>query len=335
MHILLLILKILGITLASIVGLILLLLIIILAVPIRYRFELKVGDQQQLTVKAGVYWLLYLISVRTSFLDRKLSYHVKLCGVQIAGNQPEFLEEQEKKKQKKSEKERKKHEKESRKENTPETVSSEPQPVVSEPMTMEPAPTTMEPALGAPVSETPVPEPLETKPAFMDRITGIPDLIKEKCRIVLEKIKRFFKKIKDLYVKISDRLKQDKKEDKEEGKLKKYKDLFDIYNKNGTVAFLLKYLKKIIKHVLPRKLSGYVKFGLDDPSTTGYITAAAAVLFPIYGKSFSYEPNFFEKELDVDLHGHGKIRLGYFVFVGVRLILKKNVRQLVKDIRNI
>ncbi|MBP3880135.1 MAG: hypothetical protein J6D46_07460, partial [Lachnospiraceae bacterium] len=57
-------------------------------------------------------------------------------------------------------------------------------------------------------------------------------------------------------------------------------------------------LKKLIGHVLPRKLKGYVRFGLDDPGRTGRVLAAVAPFYPKYGKTFSLEPDFEELVLE-------------------------------------
>ena len=61
LHILLLILKIIGIVLAVIIGLIVLLLAIVMFVPIRYTVSGKYYGKPKL--KAQVYWLFHLLRV--------------------------------------------------------------------------------------------------------------------------------------------------------------------------------------------------------------------------------------------------------------------------------
>lgn len=65
LHILLLILKIIGIFLAALLGIVLLVLVCILVVPVRYRIEAegKLGKDNPVHADVKVSWLLYLINV--------------------------------------------------------------------------------------------------------------------------------------------------------------------------------------------------------------------------------------------------------------------------------
>ena len=99
LHILLLILKIIGITLLAIIGLILLIILLILFVPVRYRGEGRckqnktmenadedTGDDAEETKKFDLYamgkitWLLHFVSLKFEYSDG-IRYRLKILGI--------------------------------------------------------------------------------------------------------------------------------------------------------------------------------------------------------------------------------------------------------------
>ena len=114
----LLILKIIGITLASIIGLLLLVILLILFVPIRYGGNGEypyVGNKLPADLHAKITWLLRFVHVSFDTDANGQILKVKVLGLTIYSNDPEYLAkkaEKEKKKQDKlREKKRKKKEK--------------------------------------------------------------------------------------------------------------------------------------------------------------------------------------------------------------------------------
>lgn len=114
----LLILKIIGITLAVLIGLVLLIVILILFVPIRYNGNGEypyTGNKLPADIHGRVSWLLHLVHVSFDTMPEGQILKVKLFGFTIYSNDPATLAkkaEKEKKKQEKlREKKRKKKEK--------------------------------------------------------------------------------------------------------------------------------------------------------------------------------------------------------------------------------
>jgi len=85
LHILGMILKIAGILLGSILGMILLLSLLILFVSIRYRVNGSYGEKgpKDLDVKARIYWLFSLIFVDIVYDDRGSSHKIRIFGIPI------------------------------------------------------------------------------------------------------------------------------------------------------------------------------------------------------------------------------------------------------------
>lgn len=100
-------------------------------------------------------------------------------------------------------------------------------------------------------------------------------------------------------------------------------------NRN-TIHLLWKQVKKLFRHILPRKIRGRVRFGFDDPSTTGQILTYVSPFYGWYAKTLELEPVFEEKVLEGELHVKGHIRVASLFWIVIRVVLNKNFRVLLK-----
>lgn len=110
LHILLLILKIIGIVIAVLLGLLLFAVLVVLFVPIRYRFEGK--KYSDIVVKGKVTWAFGLVHLRILFLQEKLSIVLRIAGYRFFDNNDSGKKKQKKKKQKNKKQKNKKHQSE-------------------------------------------------------------------------------------------------------------------------------------------------------------------------------------------------------------------------------
>ena len=80
LHILLLVLKIIGIIIAAILGILVLLLCIVLFVPFRYEIKGRSeGDAPSLKGKIKVTWLLHLFRADVYYKDQKLIWRIRFA----------------------------------------------------------------------------------------------------------------------------------------------------------------------------------------------------------------------------------------------------------------
>ena len=103
----LLILKIIGITLAVLIGLVLLIVILILFVPIRYRGNGEypyTGNKLPADLHGKVTWLLHLVHVSFDTTPEGQILSVKIFGITFYTNDPETLARKAAKEKKKQEK---------------------------------------------------------------------------------------------------------------------------------------------------------------------------------------------------------------------------------------
>jgi hypothetical protein len=101
----------------------------------------------------------------------------------------------------------------------------------------------------------------------------------------------------------------------------------------GLLKFVIKKVFKIIKLILPRKIKGDVMFGLSDPATTGYVLGMICIFYPVYHKSVSVAPNFEMAMIEGDGEFSGKITIGVILYYGIRIVIDRRVRRLIKKVR--
>lgn len=294
--ILLTILKIIGIILLVLIGLILLAAAVILLVPIRYHGE-GAREEKILSGNVKLTWLLHMISASASLSEDGTKIRVCLFGKTIY---PKTKKPPKKSKAKKMPKQEasKKSEKSEKPKQQSGTVSKE-------------VATIYEP-------QKPNPElPKKEKSARPD-VKSKFEAIKQKLLAVKEKFidsKAGIQKIKN--------------------KIDYWKNLLTSDPMKEAMEFLWKKTKGLLHHILPRRMTGRIHFGFEDPSKTGKTLAYFSMLYPFTKENLVIEPEFETEELilEGDIAFRGRIRLGYLVYVALSVVLNKNIRRQYKRLR--
>ena len=95
-------------------------------------------------------------------------------------------------------------------------------------------------------------------------------------------------------------------------------------------SLIFQEVKKLLAHGVPREINGYVKFGTEDPCFTGEILGAAGIIYPLYGENFNIEPCFDQAVLEGTVSFKGRI-YGIFLLVSVlKIISSKDVRYIIR-----
>jgi hypothetical protein len=103
--------------------------------------------------------------------------------------------------------------------------------------------------------------------------------------------------------------------------------LKDEINRQGFGAIGLS-LRRMMRHMAPKKLKGKIVFGTGDPCTTGQTLGVLGVLYSIYGDRIEIIPDFEEKRLEGSLMAGGRIRLITVLIIVIKLILDRRFKQL-------
>ena len=256
--ILLTILKIIRIILLVLIGLILLAAAVILLVPIRYHGE-GAREEKILSGNVKLTWLLHMISASASLSEDGTKIRVCLFGKTIY---PKTKKPPKKSKAKKMPKQEatKKSEKSEKPKQQSDTVSKE-------------VATIYEP-------QKPIPElPKKEKSARPD-VKSKFEAIKQKLLAVKEKFidsKAGIQKVKN--------------------KIDYWKNLLTSDPVKEAVGFLWKKTKGLLHHILPRRMTGRIHFGFEDPSKTGKTLAYFSMLYPFTKENLVIEPEFETEEL--------------------------------------
>lgn len=337
LHVLLLLLKILGILLLLLIGLFLLLLL----TPIHYSFEFEKEEQTEPKFVVRVTWLFWLFYFKTSYIEKIFEYQVRILGCQIAGNQPGFLKKQEERQRRKAEKakvqkerkERKEHRKKKQEEQSektkgtggslPVTVTEKKHSVLEE--------ASQEDVFQADILKNP-PSESQIDNSVQDQKIQDVDFKEEsfeKSSDAFEEREKNSKDNKD------ERQKKDSFFKKGKNRIKSLKEAKNTLDKLPWREWLelgKDIFFRFLKHVLPGKLEGSVAFGLGDPEYTGYITGIAAIFYPKYGGRFSLYPDFERKMFEAKCRGKGKIRPGYLLVLIIDILKEKSIRTMIKNI---
>jgi len=323
-----LVLKILGFTLLGIIGLILLILLAVLFVPVRYRATAQKYDD--IDADARIYWLFHILRIRATYKDKKLKLRGRLLFFKIinedadedelkdkhksSDDAPDFpdtddLEDEDGAKEERAKEEPYKEE----------TVKEE---RVKEETAKE------ETAKEETVKE----EPDKDKPA--EEGAGKEALGEEESD---DKSSKELKKKNKNKKSLKNREKNVKNQDKNKtGIVKKVKNLYNIKKDREVRRFLSvawKRLKKVIKHILPGKVKGHVRFGTNDPESTGKILGGVAMLYPLYAGALTVIPSFEEKVLEGEIFVKGRIRLFTVGVPILRTYRSKDMKRLRKKVK--
>jgi hypothetical protein len=292
LHIILLILKILGLLLLVILGLLLVVLLAVLFVPVRYRGSGSYYGEGKGSV--GISWLLHILSIRLRY-DKSLTVTVRLFGFRIL-------------KQKKLDRE-----------------LEEAEDIMVHAMErIEPEPVKDAKEMKEEVREEIKERPENIPPAKKVVKTKKTPFYKTWWENVKRRILRFFAKLKFFFHRVYDTLKTVKE---------KKDEIFSwINNENNqkTLKLLLRQGKKLIRHVLPLRGKGSITFGFDDPYLTGQVLMYASVVYPFCHKHLDLYPVFDNAVFQAEGTFRGRIRLGTVLIIGLRMLMDKNFRILLR-----
>jgi len=312
LHILLLILKIIGIILVVILGILVLLLFIVLFVPVRYKLTGECqGPLDSLEGRLKITWLLHLVTAYVTYQNRTIEWEVRLAWKKwnaASGEAP--VEEVE------------------------EILKKEIEPEVED--TAGDIVRDVEGPADKPVKEI-AGEIKEDAADFKEESKEIIKEISEeaqaskslgeKIKAIWDRIKEFFQNIKYTISKICDKIKVliEKKD-------RIIEFLTDEVHK-AAFGKIKEELIRLLKYLRPKKFRADVLVGFENPHNTGQLLAGYSMVYPFIGKYAVLTPDFEKKILEGLLLVKGRIKAVYFAILGWNLFWSKAVRKTYKDIR--
>ena len=358
LSVILLILKIIGIVLLCLLGLVLFLLLLVLLVPVRYKG--RAAKQEAIEADVHVTWLLHLVHVIVSYGEEGLIKKIKIFGIALKDKDAvpekkdkteEIEAKEESTEEKTEEKEKTEENKESSSEENKTEVKEESKAEVKDAVKAETkadgkdeiraevkteADTSydVKPEQSAESkADTAEDDKLPGHKVGKKKKSGNKDKNKDKTEdkessdTGPEEKPSFFEKLEKKKTDIAEKL------NNIYNKLVHYKEIIDDPRFRNGIRYGLNRVLAALKHILPRKLKGYAHYGFEDPSTTGYITAAVGATYGMFNDFMKFEPDFENPVLEGNIEFRGHARLGTVLFIALQVILKKDCRFVYKTIK--
>ena len=310
LHVLLLILKITGIVIACILGLVILIVAAVLFVPVRYKADADYHGKFKAHAKLS--WL-GILRVLVSY-DEELAIKAKALFITIYSNNQK---KEKTSKHRTSKKKKTKHSEENifsvNDDEAKRLTENEEKPQIK---MAEAVNETKEDVQD--VKETVSEDELgdTQKKSFFDKV-------KDKCFVIYTKIKEIIKLIKDTVKKVSgaaDRLKE---------KVSKAKEFVTDEDNKALFHFLLEQLKALIKVIRPKKYRINARLGFEDPATMGKVLAYISIFYGMSGVDLSLEPVFGENIKEGSIFLKGNIRIFSVLVIALRVYRNEQFKKFI------
>lgn len=299
LHVLGFILKVLGILVLTILGILLLVIGVILFVPISYEVRGEFpDDKSEMKISANVHWLFRLLRVKILFYKKELDGNIRIAWKKIPLKNDETSKKEAKKKSKKKKTDK---------------IVKQVAEIKEEPKE----------AFKEAVKEEVQKKPAEVETSQME-VKDEPSTKKEKKK----KTESMIQKIKCTFNNICGKIKE----------VKVKKDKLQDFLKDPVLKASIQRLKKelhwIIRFLRPKKIKAHLRFGFEDPSTTGLTLAGLSMIYPFAGDDMQIIPDFENQVLNGNIYIKGRLYLLYIAAFALALIVDKNVRVLFKKVMN-
>ena len=310
LHVLLLILKITGIVIACILGLVIPVVTAVLFVPVRYKVNADYHDRFK--AQAKVSWL-GILRLMISY-DEELDIKAKAFFITVYNNNDENSKVSEQKKAKK------------KKEKKPEeNIFSASDKDVEKLTEKEEKPQIK---MAEAVNETKE-DVQNVKEAVSEDESGniqnrsFFNKVKDKCFVIYTKIKEIINLVKDTVKKVSgaaDKLKE---------KVKKAKEFVTDEDNKALFHFFVEQLKTLIKVIRPKKYRINARLGFEDPATMGKVLAYISIFYGMSGVDLSLEPVFGENIKEGSIFLKGNIRIFSVLVIALRVYRNEQFKKFI------
>ncbi len=296
-HILLLILKIIGIVLLSLLVLLLVLIFLLLFVPFRYRVQSSYHNKLNGIVKVS--WLLHIISLTFTYVDGKFDKKLKVFGIP-------FMKMK-----------RKTHVHRTKNKNKHVAVKNEDKTI----------------NVDRTIIETKQDSFSDENAAYFDEKTKKETVQEEKISF-RKKLVMFFKMLfnrvrnfKYTLDKMYDKLVSIKSD------IDFYIEFLQDEHNIEAMQLCFEQACVMLKHVKPCKVYIAIIVGTEDPATLGSILAILGIIYPFFHGDLHITPDFAQSIFDMDADIRGHITMFVFLKVAWIIYFNKNFKRMISTLK--
>ena len=331
LHILLLILKWIGIVLAVFLLLVLLLINLGLFVPVRYRADASCqNDIETLEAEFELSWMWKLFFLTACWKKGKADMKIRIGWKYL------FSEEKEGKSEEKIEVPEEKEENDLQKEKEEQKFLKEQKESLPSEKTNRSLP------------ENNVQEQAEKRECRQQKTeSGIDKEEEEKESFTADRRKAGGRKKKPLWDRMKEKISEWIESCKSfwrkilamgrnfRGKKEQIESFLTDASHRRAFCSLKREVRRFLGHVSPKDVKIVGKIGLEDPYMTGQALAVLGMLFPFLGENTVIVPDFENKVLEGSVHIEGKIHNFRMLAILWRLIKDRDVRKIIIDIKKL
>ncbi|MCM1086845.1 MAG: DUF2953 domain-containing protein [Muribaculaceae bacterium] len=340
LHILLLILKFIGILLGALLGLVLVLVGLALFVPVRYQLDASRTEGEgnpPIEVRVKLTWLLHFINVKICY-PAEVYLRARILFFTIFRMPPKTPKDSKASKDSKPSKDSRASKAEKAEQKKKESIEKESRAgtgigtetvIDDDKNAEEPQGTvgsqkatrndTEESTVSDTDTDNPAEEaPVQTETEPEEKESGEP--LKEK----LIKIWKFFQNIwytiRGIYDRIKDILEN----------IEYYWGVLQGDTFKKAYSLCKDELASILAYIRPRKFRADIVVGTDDPATTGQILSYYGILYPLLGNHVTVTGDFERKRIEGTVYMKGRVRLFTLLKAVIRIYFSKDIKKLLK-----
>lgn len=334
LHILLLILKIIGIVLLCLLGALILGIACALFVPVRYRVEAvrKEGEgEPPVLLRVKVTWLLHFVNLVLRF-DGSLFVRARIMIVTLfrlpkkekrkKGGRKEKIgagpEEADAIEAARENDEKNAADEHSGKDDGVKAALEKRESASQTDLSEETEETESRPSRSIETAEIEGEDEALEKPSFWDKLRAIPEIL----RGIFLKIKSLFENIQYTIRKFCDKIKS------VSDTIEYYRSVIEGEAFQRSFSLCKGELLRIAKSLKPQKFQAQLVVGMDDPAATGQILGYCGMLYPLIGGHVDVAGDFEKKRLEGRVFLKGKIRFFTFLRAAVKVYFNKDIRKL-------
>ncbi|NLP35295.1 MAG: DUF2953 domain-containing protein [Clostridiales bacterium] len=324
LQIILMLLKIIGTIILVLLGILLLLLTTVLVVPVRYRLSVKLNDT--LYLNGTVSWLLHILHTKISIVESRPHVIIRIAGFVIYDSEKPKRPRKRRYNNKKKTTEKKSNIKEGE---TSKSLRASKVTQIDNKTIINNENNNLN--INNTEGDDKEPSIVHTDNKGINNVKKNKEKQKRETLLerVINKIRNLLKRITDLFrnlrIRINSFFQSFLNRKRQSGLIIDF--LRDELNKDG-FRFIFGSIKKLLKHILPRKLKASILYGTGDPCSTGQILGGLGILYSFYGDKLQITPDFENRRLEGSLDARGRIRLITILIIVIKLILDRRFKQL-------
>lgn len=310
LHIILVILKIIGIIVACILGLLLFVLLSVMFVPARYHGWIE--KKEKIKGMIHFHWFWHIVSAKVLYEEGQTDMKVRVFGIllNLEGREAKPKKKRKRQKPKKETAEKNKEELPQKPPQLEEKKEAEEYHSSSNTTVMVPTPVSSDDSCDSGKSR-------EHRTSPFQRLVRV-------IRRFFQKFAETFRKIKYTIRTFCDRIKKVKEN------IGHYREIWK--DEKTQLAFTAGKGEffKLLRHMRPRKVKGWLRFGTGDPATTGELLGVMAVFYGWYRDRLTITPDFQEQVFLAELDIKGRVRAVVLFRSLWKLYRDENVKEVLK-----